>query len=74
MANSLLDGSLTSILNFIAAAGGLGTAAMGLVDALKAFGGGPSNIGFKYIRSAVERFRRPRTGRRASAVPTYWRP
>jgi hypothetical protein len=56
MADSLLDGSLTNILNFIAAAGGLGTAAMGLVDAMKAFGGGPSNFGFKYIKAAVERF------------------
>jgi hypothetical protein len=29
-----LNGSLTNIMNFLVAAGGLGTAAMGLVDAL----------------------------------------
>jgi len=53
---NLLNGNLGNILNLIAAAGGLGTAAMGLVDALKAFGGGPSNFGFKFIKRAVHRF------------------
>jgi hypothetical protein len=48
--------SLTMILNLIAAAGALGTAAMGLVDALKVFWGGPSNFGYGYIKAAVERF------------------
>jgi hypothetical protein len=52
----LLNGQLGNILNLIAAAGGLGAAAMGLVDALKAFGGGPSNFGFRFIRAAVRRF------------------
>jgi hypothetical protein len=56
MPDSLLDGSLTNILNFIAAAGALGTAAMGLVDAMKAFGGGPSNFGYGFIEAAVKRF------------------
>ncbi len=48
--------SLTNIVNLIAAAGALGTAAMGLVDALKVFWGGPSNFGYGYIREAVKRF------------------
>ncbi|HEY6257240.1 MAG TPA: hypothetical protein VIY51_15760 [Xanthobacteraceae bacterium] len=52
-------GSLTDILNFVAAAGGLGTAAMGLVDASKAFRGGPSNIGFGSIESALSPFLAP---------------
>jgi hypothetical protein len=56
---NLLDGSLTSVVNLIGAASGLGTAAMGLVDAMKAFGGGPSNFGFKFIRSAVHQFEPP---------------
>ena len=56
---SLLNGNLSNILNLIAAAGGLGTAAMGLVDAMKAFRGGPSNFGFKFIRAAVRRFSPP---------------
>lgn len=47
---------ITNILSLIAAAGGLGAAAMGLVDASKAFWGGPSNFGFRHIRAAVERF------------------
>jgi hypothetical protein len=53
---SLLNGDLGNILNLIAAAAGLGTAAMGLVDALKAFAGGPSNFGFGFISAAVARF------------------
>lgn len=59
---SLLNGNLSNILNLIAAAGGLGTAAMGLVDAMKAFRGGPSNFGFKFIRAAVRRFSPPSAG------------
>jgi len=43
--------NMTSIANIVAAAGGLGTAAMGLVDTTKLFGGGPSNFGFGYIRT-----------------------
>lgn len=53
---NLLNGTLTNVVNLIGAAGGLGTAAMGLVDAMKAFGGGPSNFGFKFIRDAVAKF------------------
>jgi hypothetical protein len=52
----LLNGNLSNILNFIAAAAGLGTAAMGFVDSTKAFSGGPSNFGFGYIEKAVEPF------------------
>jgi hypothetical protein len=53
---SLLNGDLGNILNFLAAAAGLGAAAMGLVDALKAFAGGPSNFGFGFIRATIQRF------------------
>jgi hypothetical protein len=37
----------------ITAIGGLGTAASGLVDSLKVFGGGPNHFGFSGIRAAV---------------------
>jgi hypothetical protein len=56
MADALLSGELGNILNFLGAVSGLGTAAMGLVDATKAFGGGPSNFGFKRIKTAVRPF------------------
>src|SRR4051812_14779792 len=59
MADPALSGSLTEILNFLAAAGGLGTAAMGLVDATKVFWGGPSNFGFGHITSSLEPFLGP---------------
>src|ERR1700730_18816007 len=49
-----LAGDLGYIVKLIAAAGALGTAAFGLVDASKAFWGGMSNPGFGYIRKAVE--------------------
>lgn len=52
----MLTGSLTEIVNLVVAAGGLGTAAMGLVDATKAFGGGPSNFGFGYVADALGPF------------------
>jgi len=55
----LVNGNLGQILNFLAAAGGLGTAAMGLVDTTKVFGGGPSNFGFGYIETALEPFLAP---------------
>ncbi len=48
-ATGLINGDLGNILNFLSAAAGLGTAAMGLVDATKTFCGGPSNFGFGYI-------------------------
>ena len=51
-----LSGGLTAIVSLVLAAGGLGTAAMGLVDASKAFWGGPSNFGFGYIASALKPF------------------
>ncbi len=40
----------------IAAIGALGTAAYGLVDASKAFWGGPSNFGFGFIQECLEPF------------------
>ena len=54
MATDLLNGQLGNILNLIGAVGGLGAAAMGLVDALKAFWGGPSNFGFSRIRRGCQ--------------------
>jgi len=38
----------------VTAIGGLGTAASGLVDATKVFGGGVNHIGFRGIRTAVQ--------------------
>jgi hypothetical protein len=58
----VLSGSLTDIVNFIVAAGGLGTAAMGLVDASKAFWGGPSNFGFGYVKESLDPFITPLDG------------
>jgi hypothetical protein len=58
----MLSGGLGNILGFIAAAGGLGTAAMGLVDASKALWGGPSNFGFGYVEAALEPFLVPSNG------------
>jgi hypothetical protein len=39
----------------VLAVGGLGTAAFGLVDATKAFGGGVSNRGFRHVSQVLER-------------------
>jgi len=47
---------LQSIPGTLAAISGLGTAAYGLVDAFKAWGGGISNAGFGYIRRAASPF------------------
>lgn len=44
---------LQNLPQAITAIGGLGTAAFGLVDAFKVFGGGVNHIGFKGIREAV---------------------
>jgi len=44
---------LQSLPQIITAIGGLGTAAFGIVDATKVFGGGANHIGFKGIRAAV---------------------
>jgi hypothetical protein len=54
MSDDLLNASLTNFTGLIAAVGGLGTAAYGLVDASKAVAGGMSNPGFGYVRKAVE--------------------
>jgi hypothetical protein len=54
MADDFLGGNIGNIVNILAAAGGLGTAAYGVVDASKAIAGGMSNPGFGYIRKAVE--------------------
>jgi len=48
-----ISGQLPTIPEFIAAAGALGTAAYGLVDASKFIAGGMSNPGFGFIRKAV---------------------
>ena len=47
---------IASIGNIIAAVAALGTAAMGLVDAAKAFSGGPSNFGFGDITTQLSPF------------------
>jgi hypothetical protein len=44
---------LQSLPQIITAIGGLGTAAFGIVDATKVFGGGANHIGFKGIRATV---------------------
>jgi hypothetical protein len=59
MADPILTGSLHDIANLLVAAGGLGTAAMGVVDASKALWGGPSNFGFGYVAEALEPFLAP---------------
>jgi hypothetical protein len=42
---ALANGGLPNLVNLVTAVGALGTAAMGLVDTTKLFGGGPSNFG-----------------------------
>lgn len=54
MSADLLNTGIHNIPNILAAIGGLGTAAFGLVDASKAFGGGISNAGFGAVRKAVQ--------------------
>jgi hypothetical protein len=56
MADTMLTGGPTNILNLLSAAAALGTAAMGLVDASKAFLGGPSNFGFGHLSQAIRPF------------------
>jgi hypothetical protein len=53
MPDNFMPTNLASIGTLLAAAGGLGTAAYGLVDASKAVAGGMSNPGFGFIREAV---------------------
>jgi hypothetical protein len=50
---------LQSLPQIITAIGGLGTAAFGIVDATKVFGGGANHIGFKGISVAVTRLTPP---------------
>src|SRR5437764_354790 len=51
-------GSLTGkdLSALVLALGALGTAAYGVVDASKVFGGGPSNAGFRYIKRVMKSF------------------
>jgi hypothetical protein len=49
-------GLLAAVAAAIGAIGALGTAAAGLVDTTKAFGGGISNVGFKKIVKALKPF------------------
>ncbi|MGA7864371.1 MAG: hypothetical protein WA709_04255 [Stellaceae bacterium] len=51
-----LSSQFGNILNLLSAAAALGTASMGLVDASKAWDGGPSNFGFGHIRRALDPF------------------
>jgi len=51
-----LDGGLSNLVNLVTAVGGLGTAAMGLVDTTKLFRGGPSNFGFGHIEDSLAPF------------------
>src|SRR3984885_8912380 len=50
---------LQNLPQVVTAIGGLGTAAFGLVDASKVFGGGVNHIGFTGIRSAVRQLTDP---------------
>ena len=68
-ATDLLNGQLGNIVNFLSAAAGLGTAAMGVVDASKVFWGGPSNFGFGYVRDALGPYLRPQGGEPAAFGP-----
>src|SRR5690348_2768547 len=45
--------NLSTVFGLIATAGGLGTAAFGLVDASKAVSGGVSRAGFSFVRTTV---------------------
>jgi hypothetical protein len=46
--------NVTALVALIAAVGAFGTAAFGLVDATKAFGGGIANVGFGFLRKALD--------------------
>jgi|FEC22Drversion2_1045045.scaffolds.fasta_scaffold00388_18 hypothetical protein len=59
--------NLSTVLGLIAVAGGLGTAAFGLVDASKAVWGGVSRAGFSFIRETVASV----LGPRPAATPTF---
>ena len=51
-----LTDALAATVSVITAMGALGTAAFGLVDATKAFGGGVSNVGFASVAKALKPF------------------
>ena len=50
------DVLVNNLGSIIAAVAALGTASMGLVDAAKAFAGGPSNLGFGHIATSIQPF------------------
>jgi hypothetical protein len=56
MIDAFKDVGITQLVGVITAIGALGTAAFSLVDAAKAFGGGPSNIGYGFIESVLDRY------------------
>jgi len=56
MADPASTDLIQSVGNIVIAVAALGTALMGFVDALKAFGGGPSNFGFSTIRRTLRPF------------------
>jgi len=60
--------TLAATTSAVGSIGGLGTAAVGLVDATKAFWGGVSNLGFGYITKALKPFESALTG-----ANTEWR-
>jgi hypothetical protein len=53
---ALTNGGLSNLVQLTTAVGALGTAAMGLVDTTKLFGGGASNFGFGNIESSLAPF------------------
>jgi hypothetical protein len=59
--------NLSTVLGLIAMAGGLGTAAFGLVDASKAVWGGVSRAGFSFVRTTVASL----LGARPAATPIF---
>jgi hypothetical protein len=56
MADPASTDLIQNVGNIVAAIAALGTASMGFVDALKAFGGGPSNFGFSSIKRTLKPF------------------
>ncbi|MGH8140451.1 MAG: hypothetical protein ACREVV_19930 [Steroidobacteraceae bacterium] len=70
MPADLLNGQLHDIPDILAALGGLGTAAFGLVDASKAIGGGISNAGFRSVREAVQPLIADRADHRRAHPPS----
>jgi hypothetical protein len=52
----LLNGGWSNLANIVTAVGGLGTAAMGLVDTTKILNGGPSNFGFGSVKEGLKAY------------------